>query len=103
MKSKPSIIRTAISPTNFAEGLYGTAQDNNLLQTSGRYRTLPVLSSKLSDAEASAFGRVLKSADLADKINILNEQYPELSTQATPLWRHSWAAEQDRPADGFSL
>lgn len=67
-------------PTNFAEGLYGTAQDNNLLQTSGRYRTLPVLSSKLSDAEASAFGRVLKSADLADKINILNAQYPELST-----------------------
>ena len=67
-------------PTNFAEGLYGTAQDNNLLQTSGRYRTLPVLSSKLSDAEASAFGRVLKSADLADKINILNELYPELST-----------------------
>ena len=67
-------------PTNFAEGLYGTAQDNNLLQTSGRYRTLPVLSSKLSDAEASAFGRVLKSADLADKINILNVQYPELST-----------------------
>ena len=66
-------------PTNFAEGLYGTAQDNNLLQTSGRYRTLPVLSSKLSDAEASAFGRVLKSADLADKINILNAQYPELS------------------------
>lgn len=67
-------------PTNFAEGLYGTAQDNNLLQTSGRYRTLPVLSSKLSAAEASAFGRVLKSADLADKINILNAQYPELST-----------------------
>lgn len=67
-------------PTNFAEGLYGTAQDNNLLQTSGRYRTLPVLSSKLSDAEASAFGRVLKSADLADKINILNAQYPDLST-----------------------
>lgn len=67
-------------PTNFAEGLYGTAQDNNLLQTSGRYRTLPVLSSKLSDAEASAFARVLKSADLADKINILNELYPELST-----------------------
>lgn len=67
-------------PTNFAEGLYGTAQDNNLLQTSGRYRTLPVLSSKLSAAEASAFGRVLKSADLADKINILNVQYPELST-----------------------
>lgn len=67
-------------PTNFAEGLYGTAQDNNLLQTSGRYRTLPVLSSKLSDAEASAFGRVLKSADLAGKINILNAQYPELST-----------------------
>lgn len=67
-------------PTNFAEGLYGTAQDNNLLQTSGRYRTLPVLSSKLSDAEASAFGRVLRSADLADKINILNAQYPELST-----------------------
>ena len=67
-------------PTNFAEGLYGTAQDNNLLQTSGRYRTLPVLSSKLSDAEASAFGRVLKSADLADKINILNAQYPKLST-----------------------
>ena len=67
-------------PTNFAEGLYGTAQDNNLLQTSGRYRTLPVLSRKLSDAEASAFGRVLKSADLADKINILNELYPELST-----------------------
>ena len=67
-------------PTNFAEGLYGTAQDNNLLQTSGRYRTLPVLSSKLSDAEASAFGRVLKSADLADKIKILNAQYPELST-----------------------
>lgn len=67
-------------PTNFAEGLYGTAQDNNLLQTSGRYRTLPVLSSKLSDAEASAFGRVLKSADLADKINILNAQYLELST-----------------------
>lgn len=67
-------------PTNFAEGLYGTAQDNNLLQTSGRYRTLPVLSSKLSAAEASAFGRVLKSADLADKINILNAQYLELST-----------------------
>lgn len=67
-------------PTNFAEGLYGTAQDNNLLQTSGQYRTLPVLSSKLSAAEASAFGRVLKSADLADKINILNAQYPELST-----------------------
>lgn len=67
-------------PTNFAEGLYGTAQDNNLLQTSGRYRTLPVLSSKLSDAEASAFGRVLKSADLADKINILNAQYLKLST-----------------------
>ena len=67
-------------PTSFAEGLYGTAQDNNLLQTSGRYRTLPVLSSKLSDAEASAFGRVLKSADLADKIKILNAQYPELST-----------------------
>ena len=67
-------------PTNFAEGLYGTAQDNNLLQTSGRYRTLPVLSSKLSAAEAFAFGRVLKSADLADKINILNAQYPELST-----------------------
>ena len=67
-------------PTNFAEGLYGTAQDNNLLQTSGRYRTLPVLSSKLSAAEASAFGMVLKSADLADKINILNAQYPELST-----------------------
>lgn len=67
-------------PTNFAEGLYGTSQDNNLLQTSGRYRTLPVLSSKLSAAEASAFGRVLKSADLADKINILNAQYPELST-----------------------
>ena len=67
-------------PTNFAEGLYGTAQDNNLLQTSGRYRTLPVLSSKLSAAEASAFGRVLKSADLADKINILNAQYPDLST-----------------------
>lgn len=67
-------------PTNFAEGLYGTAQDNNLLQTSGRYRTLPVLSSKLSAAEASAFGRVLKSADLADKVNILNALYPELST-----------------------
>lgn len=67
-------------PTNFAEGLYGTAQDNNLLQTSGRYRTLPVLSSKLSDAEASAFGRVLKSANLADKVNILNALYPELST-----------------------
>lgn len=67
-------------PTNFAEGLYGTAQDNNLLQTSGQYRTLPVLSSKLSDAEASAFGRVLKSADLADKVNILNALYPELST-----------------------
>lgn len=67
-------------PTNFAEGLYGTAQDNNLLQTSGQYRTLPVLSSKLSAAEASAFGRVLKSADLADKINILNAQYLELST-----------------------
>lgn len=70
-------------PTNFAEGLYGTAQDNNLLQTSGRYRTLPVLSSKLSAAEASAFGRVLKSADLADKINILNAQYPDLSTGDT--------------------
>lgn len=67
-------------PTNFAEGLYGTAQDNNLLQTNGRYRTLPVLSSKLSDAEAAAFGRVLRSADLADKTNILNELYPELST-----------------------
>lgn len=67
-------------PTNFAEGLYGTAQDNNLLQTSGRYRTLPVLSSKLSAAEASAFGRVLKSADLADKVNILNALYLELST-----------------------
>lgn len=67
-------------PTNFAEGLYGTAQDNNLLQTSGRYRTLPVLSSKLPDAEAATFGRVLKSADLADKVNILNALYPELST-----------------------